>query len=61
MVIPRDAYLCGDDQRVVDEVEQVKEACGDAHLKVIVEATSSAATTTSATPPAGDQGARPTS
>ena len=38
MVIPRDAYLSGDDQRVVTEVEQVKEACGPAHLKVIVEA-----------------------
>ena len=37
MVIPRDAYLSGDDQRVVTEVEQVKEACGPAHLKVIVE------------------------
>ena len=29
MVIPRDAYLSGDDVRVVTEVEQVKEACGD--------------------------------
>jgi deoxyribose-phosphate aldolase len=37
MVIPRDAYLSGDDQRVVTEVEQVKEACAPAHLKVIVE------------------------
>ena len=37
MVIPRDAYLTGDDQRVISEVEQVKEACGPAHLKVIVE------------------------
>ena len=37
MVIPRDAYLSGDDQQVVTEVEQVKEACGPAHLKVIVE------------------------
>jgi deoxyribose-phosphate aldolase len=37
MVIPRDAYLSGDDQQVVSEVEQVKEACGPAHLKVIVE------------------------
>src|ERR687896_2290298 len=36
-VVPRDAYLSGDDQRVVSEVEQVKEACGPAHLKVIVE------------------------
>ena len=38
MVISREAYLSGDDARVVDEVEQVKAACGDAHLKVIVEA-----------------------
>jgi deoxyribose-phosphate aldolase len=38
MVIPRDAYLAGDDARVVEEVEQVKAACGAAHLKVIVEA-----------------------
>jgi deoxyribose-phosphate aldolase len=37
MVIPRDAYLEGDDARVIEEVEQVKEACGPAHLKVIVE------------------------
>jgi deoxyribose-phosphate aldolase len=38
MVISREAYLSGDDARVIDEVEQVKAACGDAHLKVIVEA-----------------------
>jgi deoxyribose-phosphate aldolase len=38
MVISRDAYLSGDDNRVVDEVEQIKAACGTAHLKVIVEA-----------------------
>jgi deoxyribose-phosphate aldolase len=38
MVISREAYLSGDDARVIDEVEQVKVACGDAHLKVIVEA-----------------------
>ncbi|MGH2945959.1 MAG: deoxyribose-phosphate aldolase [Solirubrobacteraceae bacterium] len=38
MVISRDAYLTGDDLRVVTEVEQVKDACGTAHLKVIVEA-----------------------
>ncbi len=37
MVISRDAYLRGDDARVVGEVEAVKEACGDAHLKVILE------------------------
>ncbi len=38
MVISRDAYLVGDDARVVAEVEEVKAACGPAHLKVIVEA-----------------------
>jgi deoxyribose-phosphate aldolase len=38
MVISRDAYLAGDDARVIEEVEQVKDACGPAHLKVIVEA-----------------------
>ena len=38
MVIARDAYLAGDDARVVREVEEVKAACGAAHLKVIVEA-----------------------
>jgi len=37
MVISRDAYLSGDDARVSDEIEQIKEACGDAHLKVILE------------------------
>jgi deoxyribose-phosphate aldolase len=37
MVISRDAYLSGDDARVIEEVEQVKDACGPAHLKVIVE------------------------
>jgi deoxyribose-phosphate aldolase len=37
MVISRQAYLAGDDARVVDEIIQVKEACGDAHLKVILE------------------------
>jgi deoxyribose-phosphate aldolase len=38
MVISRDAYLAGDDQRIVSEVEEIKAACGPAHLKVIVEA-----------------------
>src|SRR5918999_1610176 len=38
MVIPRDAYLAGDDQRGVAEGEQVKEAGGAAHLEGIVEA-----------------------
>jgi deoxyribose-phosphate aldolase len=37
MVISRDAYLSGDDARVAHEIEAVKEACGDAHLKVILE------------------------
>ena len=37
MVISREAYLSGDDQRVAREIEAVKEACGDAHLKVILE------------------------
>jgi deoxyribose-phosphate aldolase len=37
MVISRDAYLSGDDLRVAHEIEAVKEACGDAHLKVILE------------------------
>jgi deoxyribose-phosphate aldolase len=37
MVISREAYLSGDDRRVAFEIEQVKEACGDAHLKVILE------------------------
>ena len=37
MVISRQAYLAGDDARVVDEIVQVKDACGDAHLKVILE------------------------
>lgn len=37
MVISRDAYLRGDDARVMGEIEAVKEACGPAHLKVIIE------------------------
>jgi deoxyribose-phosphate aldolase len=37
MVISRDAYLRGDDARVTREIEQVKDACGEAHLKVILE------------------------
>src|SRR4051812_29236922 len=37
MVISRRAYLAGDDAQVVEEIAQVKEACGDAHLKVILE------------------------
>src|SRR3954470_19669399 len=37
MVISRDAYLSGDDARVAEEISAVKQACGDAHLKVILE------------------------
>lgn len=37
MVISRDAYLRGDDKTVAREIEAVKEACGAAHLKVILE------------------------
>jgi deoxyribose-phosphate aldolase len=37
MVISREAFLEGDDARVVREIEEVKEACGAAHLKVILE------------------------
>src|SRR3712207_4318061 len=37
MVISREAFLAGDDHRVMEEVVRVKEACGDAHLKVILE------------------------
>jgi deoxyribose-phosphate aldolase len=37
MVISREAYLAGDDARVAHEIEQVKAACGRAHLKVILE------------------------
>jgi deoxyribose-phosphate aldolase len=37
MVISREAFLAGDDVRVMREVALIKEACGDAHLKVILE------------------------
>src|SRR3954462_13945014 len=37
MVISREAYLSGDDARVRREIQTVKEACGSAHLKVILE------------------------
>ena len=37
MVIDRGAFLSGNYQRVFDEVAEVKEACGPAHLKVILE------------------------
>jgi deoxyribose-phosphate aldolase len=37
MVIDRGAFLSGNDQKVFDEIAEVKEACGPAHLKVILE------------------------
>lgn len=37
MVISRGAFLAGDYDQVFDEIVAVKEACGDAHLKVILE------------------------
>jgi deoxyribose-phosphate aldolase len=37
MVISRGAFLAGDDDTVFEEIELSKEACGDAHLKVILE------------------------
>jgi deoxyribose-phosphate aldolase len=37
MVISREAFLAGDDLRVQEEIVAVKENCGDAHLKVILE------------------------
>ncbi|MBJ7604648.1 MAG: deoxyribose-phosphate aldolase [Candidatus Dormibacteraeota bacterium] len=37
MVIDRGAFLSGDYQKVYDEIGSVKEACGSAHLKVILE------------------------
>ena len=37
MVINRGAFLAGDRARVFDEIAAVKEACGEAHLKVILE------------------------
>src|SRR5947209_3728432 len=37
MVIDRGAFLSGRYARVHDEIVRVKEACGDAHLKVILE------------------------
>jgi deoxyribose-phosphate aldolase len=37
MVIDRGAFLAGDYTRVYDEIIAVKEACGEAHLKVILE------------------------
>lgn len=37
MVISRGDFLSGKYQRVFDEIRAVKEACGEAHLKVILE------------------------
>ena len=37
MVISRGAFLAGDYARVFDEIVAVKQACGPAHLKVILE------------------------
>ncbi|MEO8440823.1 MAG: deoxyribose-phosphate aldolase, partial [Spartobacteria bacterium] len=37
MVIDRGVFLAGDYNRVFEEVAAVKEACGSAHLKVILE------------------------
>jgi deoxyribose-phosphate aldolase len=37
MVIDRGAFLSGRYLQVFEEIAQVKEACGDAHLKVIME------------------------
>ncbi|GGN56140.1 2-deoxyribose-5-phosphate aldolase [Actinoplanes lobatus] len=37
MVISRGAFLAGEYTRVFDEIAAVKEACGGAHLKVILE------------------------
>lgn len=37
MVIDRGAFLSGEFQKVSDEIVAIKEACGKAHLKVILE------------------------
>jgi deoxyribose-phosphate aldolase len=37
MVIDRQSFLTGDHARVYDEIAAIKEACGPAHLKVILE------------------------
>ncbi|HXH88961.1 MAG TPA: deoxyribose-phosphate aldolase [Gaiellaceae bacterium] len=37
MVIDRGAFLSGRYAKVYDEIVKIKEACGDAHLKVILE------------------------
>ena len=41
MVIDRGAFLCGEYRKVAREITAVKEACGEAHLKVIFETASS--------------------
>ncbi len=37
MVIDRGVFLSGDHARIADEIAATKEACGEAHLKVILE------------------------
>jgi len=37
MVIDRNSFLTGNHAKVFDEVAEVKQACGEAHLKVILE------------------------
>ena len=37
MVIDRGSFLAGDYATVFDEIVEIKDACGDAHLKVILE------------------------
>ena len=37
MVISRGHFLAGDYSYVFDEIAQIKQACGEAHLKVILE------------------------
>jgi len=37
MVIDRGAFLAGEHARVADEISAIKEVCGQAHLKVILE------------------------
>src|SRR5207237_3547769 len=37
MVIDRGAFLSGGYQKVYDEIVRIKEACGSAHLKVLLE------------------------
>lgn len=37
MVISRGAFLAGENQMIIDEVAAMKQACGEVHLKVILE------------------------